>query len=135
MQVDRFPNLDSKLCEQIYGNRIEVFVPIFDAAQGIEITWHNFRVLTLIRHKGDEPICGHYVSALCTSLGVLLADDDVPRHQTHMYDMTANEYYLIWLAPTRALQNQRWTMPICRTTAMEKTPDLNDLFGVAFDQS
>ena len=110
-------------------------MPIFDVTQAIEITWHNFRVLTLIRHKGDEPICGHCVSALCTSLGDLLVDDDIPRHQMHMHDMIANECYLIWLAPTRALQNQRWAMPICRTTAMEKTPDLNDLFGAAPDQS
>ena len=51
IQVNRFPSLDSKFCEPIYGSRIEVLVPIFDAAQGFEVTWHSYRVTASVLHS------------------------------------------------------------------------------------
>ena len=135
IQVNRFPSLDSKFCEPIYGSRTEVLVPIFDAAQGFEVTWHSYRVTASVLHKGEVPTSGHYVSAMYTSLGVLLADDDNPPYQTRMHEMIASECYLLWLTPTTALQHPRWNMPICRTTTMAQTPALHDLLGDAFDRA
>lgn len=127
--------LRGQLFDQHQLGSLQVLVPIFDAAQGFEVTWHSYRVTASVLHKGEVPTSGHYVSAMYTSLGVLLADDDNPPYQTRMHEMIASECYLLWLTPTTALQHPRWNMPICRTTTMAQTPALHDLLGDAFDRA
>ena len=79
-------------------DRIEVLLPVFDHPAGLETSWYGYKVVSTMLHRGVRPDHGHYVAGMFTSLGYLMADDDLkPWTKSVIDNATYDDCYLIWL--------------------------------------
>lgn len=65
--------------------------------QGLDTSWHSYKVISPLLHRGERPNNGHYV-AMFTFLDYLMIDDDNQAWTLPVVDhVTYDDSYLLWL--------------------------------------
>ena len=105
LQVNRFPTLGIRSSQPVRWNRVSVHLPYFIHAIGWTVRWKHIEIISVVVHRGIEPLNGHYQACLRTGGCRFLTDDwsrAIPC--AHNPDLE-QDLYLIWMSKNTHLTN------------------------------